>query len=54
MSSSLRNRLAESYHSVFFYLQGIPFFHAGDDMLRSKSLDSDSFDSGDWWVGVMT
>ena len=29
--------------------QGIPFFHAGDDMLRSKSLDRDSYNSGDWF-----
>ena len=29
--------------------QGIPFIHAGQDMLRSKSLDRDSFNSGDWF-----
>ncbi len=29
--------------------QGIPFFHAGDDILRSKSLDRDSYNSGDWF-----
>ncbi len=29
--------------------QGVPFFHAGDDMLRSKSGDGDSYDSGDWF-----
>jgi pullulanase len=29
--------------------EGIPFFHAGVDMLRSKSLDRDSYDSGDWF-----
>jgi pullulanase len=29
--------------------QGIPFFHAGDEILRSKSGDGNSFDSGDWW-----
>lgn len=31
------------------YGQGVPFFHAGVDMLRSKSLDRDSFNSGDWF-----
>lgn len=36
--------------------QGVPFFHAGDDMLRSKSLDRNSYNSGDWfnridWTG---
>jgi pullulanase len=30
-------------------MQGIPFFHAGDDTLRSKSLDRDSYNSGDWF-----
>jgi pullulanase len=29
--------------------QGVAFFHAGDDLLRSKSLDRDSYDSGDWF-----
>jgi pullulanase-type alpha-1,6-glucosidase len=29
--------------------QGIPFFHAGDELLRSKSCDKNSFDSGDWF-----
>ncbi len=36
--------------------QGIAYFHAGVDLLRSKSLDKNSFDSGDWfnrldWTG---
>jgi pullulanase-type alpha-1,6-glucosidase len=35
--------------SVPMFAQGIPFFHAGDDILRSKSLDRNSFDSGDWF-----
>ncbi len=29
--------------------QGVPFFHAGSDMLRSKDFDRDSFNSGDWF-----
>ncbi|MEN8114542.1 MAG: alpha-1,6-glucosidase domain-containing protein, partial [Actinomycetota bacterium] len=29
--------------------QGVPFLHAGEDMLRSKSLDRDSYNSGDWF-----
>src|SRR5205085_685919 len=29
--------------------QGVPFFHAGEDMLRSKSLDHNSYNSGDWF-----
>ena len=27
-------------------LQGVAFFHAGSDILRSKSLDRDSYNSG--------
>ncbi len=29
--------------------QGVPFFLAGDDLLRSKDMDGNSFDSGDWF-----
>jgi pullulanase-type alpha-1,6-glucosidase len=29
--------------------QGVPFFHAGMEMMRSKSLDRDSYNSGDWF-----
>jgi pullulanase-type alpha-1,6-glucosidase len=29
--------------------QGVSFFHAGDDLLRSKSFDNNSYDSGDWF-----
>jgi len=29
--------------------QGVAFWHAGTDLLRSKSLDKDSYDSGDWF-----
>jgi pullulanase len=29
--------------------QGVPFFHAGDDLLRSKDMDQNSYDSGDWF-----
>ncbi len=29
--------------------QGIPFFQAGDELLRSKSGDGDSYNSGDWF-----
>ncbi len=36
--------------------QGIPFIHAGDELLRSKAFDRDSYNSGDWfnridWTG---
>ena len=29
--------------------EGIPFFQAGDDLLRSKDMDQNSYDSGDWF-----
>jgi pullulanase-type alpha-1,6-glucosidase len=29
--------------------QGVPFIHAGSDLLRSKSLDRNSYNSGDWF-----
>ena len=32
--------------------QGIPFVHAGQDILRSKSMDRDSFNAGDWFNKV--
>jgi pullulanase len=35
--------------SVVMFSQGIPFFHAGDDILRSKSFDPNSYNSGDWY-----
>jgi pullulanase/glycogen debranching enzyme len=38
------------------FSQGIAYFHAGMELLRSKSMDRNSFDSGDWfnridWTG---
>ena len=32
--------------------QGVPFFLGGDDMLRSKDMDQNSYDSGDWFNGI--
>ena len=29
--------------------QGIPFLQAGGDLIRSKSMDKNSYDSGDWF-----
>lgn len=31
------------------FSQGVAYFHAGGDTLRSKSLDRNSYDSGDWF-----
>jgi pullulanase/glycogen debranching enzyme len=35
--------------SLVALAQGVPFFHAGDDMLRSKSMDGNSYNSGDYF-----
>ena len=32
--------------------QGVPFYQMGTDILRSKSLDRNSFDSGDWFNAI--
>ena len=42
--------------SLVALAQGVPFFHAGDDLLRSKDMDNGSYNSGDWfnkidWTG---
>ncbi len=44
-----RVRVQNMANSLIALGQGIPFFHAGQDMLRSKSMDRDSFNSGDWF-----
>lgn len=44
-----RCRMNHLATSIIALTQGIPFFHAGDEMLRSKSLDRDSYNSGDWF-----
>ena len=43
--------------SLVALAQGVPFFQAGDDLLRSKSMDSNSYNSGDYfnridWTGA--
>jgi pullulanase len=35
--------------SIVALSQGVPFYHAGIDMLRSKSMDRNSYNSGDWF-----
>lgn len=32
--------------------QGVPFIHMGSELLRSKSMQRDSYDSGDWFNRV--
>lgn len=35
--------------SIVTLSQGVPFFQAGDDLLRSKSFDRNSYNAGDWF-----
>ncbi len=35
--------------AVVAFSQGVAYFHAGVDLLRSRSFDKNSFDSGDWF-----
>jgi pullulanase/glycogen debranching enzyme len=35
--------------AINMFSQGVAYFHAGIDTLRSKSLDRNSYDSGDWF-----
>ena len=44
-----RVRMQNLGMSLLAFGQGIPFFHAGVDLLRSKSLDRNSYNSGDWF-----
>ena len=44
-----RVRVVNLANSIIALSQGIPFFHAGQDMLRSKSMDRNSYNSGDWF-----
>ncbi len=58
-SMAERVRIQNLGNSIVMLGQGIPFFHAGQDLLRSKSMDRDSFNSGDWfnqidWTGQAT
>ena len=48
-SMSDRVRMQNLGMSVLALGQGVPFFHAGVELLRSKSLDRNSYNSGDWF-----
>lgn len=52
MSSAERVRMHSFSLSVPMLAQGIPFIHMGADLLRSKSMERDSYDSGDWFNRV--
>ncbi|GFR45769.1 hypothetical protein Agub_g7223 [Astrephomene gubernaculifera] len=48
-SAEERARMCLMCLALITLSQGVPFIHAGDDLLRSKSLDRDSYNSGDWF-----
>jgi pullulanase len=44
-----RAEMAQLGHAIVLLSQGVPFQQAGTEMLRSKSFDRDSYNSGDWF-----
>lgn len=48
-SSAERARVQVLASAINAFSQGVAYFHAGQDILRSKSLDRNSFESGDWF-----
>jgi pullulanase len=51
LETSMANRVRMQNFglSIVTLSQGVPFYQAGSDMLRSKSLDRNSYNSGDWF-----
>ena len=47
-----RVRAQNVSHSIVLLSQGIPFLQMGGDFLRSKSLDRNTYDAGDWYNTV--
>ena len=47
-----RVRIHVLSQAIINYSQGIPFHQMGTDILRSKSMDRNSYDSGDWFNKV--
>ncbi|KQQ87869.1 alpha-1,6-glucosidase domain-containing protein [Massilia sp. Leaf139] len=48
-SSAERARVQVLGLAINAFSQGVAYFHAGSEILRSKSLDRNSFNSGDWF-----
>ena len=51
-----RARVQTLANAIMLLSQGIAYVHAGQELLRSKSMDRNSYDSGDWfnridWTG---
>ena len=56
-SQAVRVRMQNMAQSLVWLGQGMPFMQAGDELLRSKSFDTDSYNSGDHfnaldWTGA--
>lgn len=52
MSTDDRVRVHMLSQAFISYGQGVPFYHMGTDILRSKSMDRNSYNSGDWYNEV--
>ncbi|MFC0171025.1 pullulanase-type alpha-1,6-glucosidase [Vibrio comitans] len=52
INSDERARMQTVGISTVMMGQGIPFIHMGSELLRSKSMQRDSYDSGDWFNRV--
>ncbi|WP_371373114.1 alpha-1,6-glucosidase domain-containing protein [Thalassotalea aquiviva] len=52
MSMDERVRAQNVSQSIVLLSQGVPFLQMGGDFLRSKSLDRNTYDAGDWYNKV--
>lgn len=52
VSTEARVRMHNLSLATNMMAQGVPFFQMGSDLLRSKSMARDSYDSGDWFNAV--
>ncbi len=52
VTTAERVRMQNLGLAINMMAQGVPFFHMGSDLLRSKSMERDSYDSGDWFNAV--
>jgi pullulanase len=46
---TMRARRLVFAQSLLTLAEGVPFYHAADDLLRSKDMDNGSYNSGDWF-----
>ncbi|MBB3167302.1 alpha-1,6-glucosidase domain-containing protein [Simiduia aestuariiviva] len=49
MSAADRARIQNLTLAMPLLAQGVPFLHMGSDLLRSKSMDRNTYDAGDWY-----